>query len=162
MDLKNLRDVFHDQMKDMYRAEKQLTKALPTLIEAASSPQLKQAMEHHLEVTRRHLETVRQLLDHMDVNPGNTHCDAMEGLIEEARDMASKDGDPMARDAGIICAAQKVEHYEIATYGTLCTWAQVLGEGQMADTLQAVLDEEYDADGKLDKLAKGFINERAS
>ena len=162
MNLNNLRDVFHEQLKDMYSAEKQLTEAIPTLMKAASAPELKQAFEEHLEVTKRQLETVRQILDSMDVNPGSTKCEAMEGLVKEASDMAKKDGDKDARDAGIICAAQKAEHYEIATYGSLRTWAVVLGEHDIAEKLQALLDQEYDADNTLDKLAEQYINREAT
>ena len=161
MNLNNLRDVFHGQLKDMYSAEKQLTEALPDMVKAASSNELKQSFEHHLTVTQKQMETVRQILDRMDVNPGSTKCDAMEGLIKEARDMAKEKGDPDARDAGIICAAQKVEHYEIATYGSLRTWARLLGEEETAETLQTLLDEEYEADNKLDKLAEGYLNRQA-
>ncbi len=108
------------------------------------------------------METVRQLLDDMDINPGNVKCEGMEGLIKEATDMANKKGDKDARDAGIICAAQKAEHYEIATYGSLRTWARVLGEDRMAETLQTLLDQEYDADNTLGKLAESYINQEAS
>jgi len=162
MALNNLRDVFHEQLKDIYSAEKQLTEAIPTLVEAATSQELKKAFQEHHEVTKKQMETVRQLLDQMGVNPGNTKCEAMEGLIEEASDMAKKDGDGDARDAGLICAAQKAEHYEIATYGSLRTWAKALGESDAADTLQKLLDEEYEADGTLDKLAEGYINKEAT
>lgn len=161
MNLDSLRDVFHEQMKDIYSAEKQLTEAMPDLIKAASSTKLKEAFESHLEETKHHMETVRKILDDMDVNPGNTKCDAMEGLVEEARAMANKKGDKDARDAGIICAAQKAEHYEIATYGSLRTWAKMLGETDIADTLNELLDQEYSADNKLDKLAENYLNEKA-
>lgn len=161
MALYDLRDVFHEQLKDIYSAEKQLTEALPTMVEAASNRKLKEAFQNHLDVTKRQLETVRQLLDSMDVNPGNTKCEAMEGLIAEGSDMAKEDGDGDARDAGLICAAQKVEHYEIATYGSLRTWAKALGETDAANTLQKLLDEEYDADNTLDKLAEGYLNQQA-
>lgn len=161
MNLDSLRDVFHEQMKDIYSAEKQLTEAMPDLIKAASSSKLKEAFESHLEETKHHMETVRKILDDMDVNPGNTKCDAMEGLVEEARAMANKKGDKDARDAGIICAAQKAEHYEIATYGSLRTWAKMLGETDIADTLNELLDQEYSADNKLDKLAENYLNEKA-
>lgn len=162
MNLDNLRDVFHEQLKDMYSAEKQLSEALPTLIDAASTPELKQALKDHHGVSEKQLETVRQLLDDMGVNPGNTKCEAMEGLVKEARGMANKDGDADARDAGIICAAQKAEHYEIATYGSLRTWARVLGEDAIADTLEKLLDEEYEADRTLTDLAEGYINQDAN
>lgn len=161
MNLDSLRDVFHEQMTDIYSAEKQLTEAMPDLIKAASSSKLKEAFESHLEETKHHMETVRKILDDMDVNPGNTKCDAMEGLVEEARAMANKKGDKDARDAGIICAAQKAEHYEIATYGSLRTWAKMLGETDIADTLNELLDQEYSADNKLDKLAENYLNEKA-
>ena len=162
MNLNSLRDVFYAQLKDMYSAEKQLTEALPTMIDAASAPELVQAFEQHLEVTQRQLETVHQLLRDMNVNPGSKKCEAMEGLIAEGSEMANKDGDPDARDAGLICAAQKVEHYEIATYGTLRTWARVLGEHAAAETLQQLLDEEYEADDTLTTLAEGYLNKQAA
>lgn len=162
MNLDNLRDVFHEQLKDMYSAEKQLSEALPKLVQAASASELKQAFEEHLAVTQQQMETVRQLLDDMDINPGNVKCEGMEGLIKEATDMANKKGDKDARDAGIICAAQKAEHYEIATYGSLRTWARVLGKDHMAETLQTLLDQEYDADNTLGKLAESYINQQAS
>ncbi len=162
MNLDSLRDVFHEQLKDVYSAEKQLCDALPTLIEAASSSRLQTALEEHLEVTKKQMETVRQILDGMGVNPGNTKCEAMEGLVKEAEGMAKKDGDADTRDAGVICAAQKAEHYEIATYGSLRTWARVIGEDDVAETLQKLLDEEYDADKTLDEIAEGYVNEKAT
>ena len=162
MNLDNLRDVFHAQLKDMYSAEKQLCDALPTLIDAASSDTLRQTFENHLAITKQQLETVHEILDGMGVNPGNTKCEAMEGLVAEASDMAKKDGDPDARDAGLICAAQKAEHYEIATYGSLRTWAIILGEHNIAEKLQALLNEEYDADNTLDNIAESYINQQAT
>lgn len=161
MNLDNLRDVFHEQMKDIYSAEKQLSEAMPDLIKATYSSKLKKAFESHLEETKQHMETVRQILDDMDVNPGSTKCDAMEGLVKEARAMAKKQGDKDARDVGLICAAQKAEHYEIATYGSLRTWAKMLGEKDIADKLNELLDQEYEADNKLDKLAEGYLNKKA-
>lgn len=161
MNLDSLRDVFHEQLKDMYSAEKQLTEAIPELMQAASSSKLKKAFESHLEETKHHMETVRQILDKMDINPGSTKCDGMEGLVKEARAMAKKDGDKDARDAGIICAAQKAEHYEIATYGSLRAWARILGETDIANTLNELLDQEYEADDKLSKIAEGWLNEKA-
>jgi|SRR5690606_6818497 ferritin-like metal-binding protein YciE len=161
MDLNNLRDVFHEQLKDMYSAEKQLTEALPKMVEAASAPELKEAFQHHLEVTHTQLETVNQLLMNMGINPGNKKCKAMEGLIEEGDEMAKTKGDADALDAGLIGAAQKVEHYEIATYGTLRTWAQMLGDSEAANALQQVLDQEYEADRTLTELAEGFLNRQA-
>ncbi|MCA9883409.1 MAG: ferritin-like domain-containing protein [Anaerolineae bacterium] len=161
MSLDNLRDLFHEQLKDIYSAEKQLTEALPKMVDAASDDNLRQAFKNHLNVTERQLERVRQLLDDMDVNPGNKKCKAMEGLVEEGSEMVKENGDATARDAGLICAAQKVEHYEIATYGSLRTWARMLGYTDIAQTLQSILDEEYDADNTLDKIAEGYLNSAA-
>jgi ferritin-like metal-binding protein YciE len=162
MNLDGLRDVFHDQLKDMYSAEKQLTEALPTLAQAASSQPLRQAFEHHLEVTRQQLEMVGRILSQMGINPGNKVCKAMQGLVEEGSEMASKGGDKDARDAGLVAAAQKVEHYEIASYGSLRTWAQILGEREIAETLQMILDQEYEADNQLDQIAESYVNQQAA
>lgn len=162
MSLDTLTDVFHDQLKDVYSAEKQLTNALPKMAEAATNKELKQAFQHHLDVTQRQFERVSQLLDEMGVNPGNTKCEAMAGLIEEGDQMAQKSGDGDARDAGLIAMAQKIEHYEIATYGSLRTWANVLKHEQAARTLQEILDEEYDADNKLGQIAESHMNREAA
>ena len=161
MKLDNLRDVYHEQLKDMYSAEKQLTEALPKMVEAASAKELKQALSSHLEQTKMHMAKVRSILDSMDVNPGNKKCKAMEGLVEEGDEMAKKQGDKDARDVGIIAAAQKVEHYEIATYGSLKAWAQMLGDENAASILNQILDEEYEADNILDGLAEGYLNRQA-
>ena len=161
MNLDNLRDVYHEQLKDMYSAEKQLVEALPKMVEAASAKDLKMAFSNHLEQTKGHMERVRQLLDSADVNPGRKMCKAMEGLIEEGSEMAKTKGDNDARDVGLIAAAQKVEHYEIATYGSLRAWARLLGEHDAANVLNEILDEEYDADNLLDKLAEGYMNRQA-
>jgi ferritin-like metal-binding protein YciE len=161
MNLDNLRDVYHEQLKDMYSAEKQLIDALPKMIEAASQKELKLALSNHLEQTKMHMERVHQILRHAEINPGRKKCKAMEGLIEEGDEMAKKKGDKDTRDAGIIAAAQKVEHYEIATYGTLRAWAQLLGDQGAASILNELLDEEYAADKLLSKLAEGFMNRQA-
>jgi ferritin-like metal-binding protein YciE len=161
MNLNSLRDVFHSQLKDMYAAEKQVAEALPLLMDAASSNALKGYFVYHLSVTQEQFETVRDMLDRMGVNPGNTKCEAIEGLIEETRDLIEEAIDPDARDAGLICMAQKAEHYEIATYGSLRTWALILGETDVARTLQRMLDQEYDADNTLDQLAEGYLNRQA-
>ena len=161
MDLNSLRDAFHEQLKDMYSAEKQLTEALPKMAEAASSERLRNIISDHLRITKTQLERVQQMLDASNVNPGSKVCKAMQGLIEEGSEVAKMQGDPTARDAALIGAAQKVEHYEIATYGTLRSWALMLGEERMANMLQDILDEEYEADNALDRLAEGTLNQRA-
>ena len=156
MALNTLKDVYVEQLKDMYSAEKQLTEALPKMVEAASDEHLKSAFSHHLEQTKAHMETVRTILDELDENPTSTKCKAMEGLIEEGSEIAKEDGHNDAKDAALIVAAQKVEHYEIATYGSLQTFAKALGHKKAADTLQTILDQEYNADQKLDDLAMGL------
>lgn len=155
MSLDNLHDVYVAQLKDMYSAEKQLTEALPKMAQAASSSELKQAFQHHLQQTQGHMETVRMLLNELGENPGNKVCKAMEGLIEEGSEIIKEHGNPDAKDAALIVAAQKVEHYEIATYGSLEAFAKTLGQEQAAARLAEVLDEEYAADQKLDNIAEG-------
>lgn len=156
MKLNNLRDVYVHQLKDMYSAEKQLTEALPKMAEAASSASLRKAFTHHLEQTKGHMDAVRSVLDDLNESPTNSKCKAMEGLIEEGSEVIKNKGDADARDAALIVAAQKVEHYEIATYGSLRTFANSLGEAKAEKTLQNILDEEYKADQKLDDLAMGL------
>ena len=156
MTFNNLRDVYVEQLKDMYSAEKQLTEALPKMVEAASDKHLKEAFRHHLEQTKTHMETVRTILDEMDENPTSTKCKAMEGLITEGDHIAKEDGHRDAKDAALIVAAQKVEHYEIATYGSLHAFAKALRHSKAADTIQNILNQEYEADQKLDDLAMGL------
>ncbi len=157
MKVQSLQDFYINQLKDAYSAEKQLLEALPEMVEASSNNDLKQAFKQHFQKTKRHMETVRSILDEMDENPGNKKCHGMAGLIEESKELIKADADANARDAALILAAQKVEHYEIATYGGLRTYAKSLGFNDVADKLQSVLDEEYDADQKLDDLAMGGV-----
>ena len=159
MKLNALYDVYVDQLKDMYSAEKQLTEALPKMAQAANTPDLRKAFEGHLQETEAHFEQVRAILDELNENPGNKVCKAMQGLIEEGNEIIKKKGTPKAHDAALILAAQKVEHYEIATYGGLRAYARTLGYDSAADTLDAILDEEYEADQKLDDIAEGGILE---
>ena len=162
MNLQTLRDAYHEQLKDMYSAEKQLTEALPKMLEAANSPDLKRAIQEHLTVTERQLQRVSRLLESSNMSAGSKKCKAMEGLIEEASEILKKDGDKDARDAAIIAAAQKVEHYEIASYGTLRSWAMTIGERDAASILQEILDEEYLADKTLTGIAESHLNRQAS
>ena len=159
MSMNSLKDVYVEQLKDMYSAEKQLTEALPKMVSAANSEKLRSAFDHHLMETRGHMEMVRRILDELDENPTSTKCKAMEGLIEEGDEIAKKKGDADAKDAALIVAAQKVEHYEIATYGALRTFANTLGYSDAANQLQNILDEEYEADQTLDDLAEGLHNQ---
>lgn len=154
-----LYDVYVEQLKDMYSAEKQLVEALPKMAEAASTPELQDAFQQHWQETQDHYETVRAMLDEMDENPGNKVCVAMRGLIEEGSEIAKKSGAAKARDAALILAAQKVEHYEIATYGGLRAYANTLGYDDAAESINAILDQEYEADQKLDDIAEGGVLE---
>jgi ferritin-like metal-binding protein YciE len=167
MNLDNLQNVYVEQLKDMYSAEKQLVDALPKMAAAASAPNLKKAFQNHLEETRQHMTLVQTILGELDENPGNKKCVAMEGLIEEGSHVVKTKGDAQAKDAALILAAQKVEHYEIATYGGLRTYANTLGYSASAQTLQEILDQEYNADQKLDDIAMGTVlseglNEKAT
>lgn len=155
MSFNNLQDVYVAQLKDVYSAEKQLTQALPKMAQAAANRDLKTAFQHHLQQTEEHLETVHSILAELGENPGNKVCKAMQGLVEEGSEVVKESGDPTAKDAALIAAAQKVEHYEISTYGTLRAFAETLGHSDAAERLQMVLDQEYDADQTLDDIAEG-------
>ena len=157
MNLNSLQDVYVHELKDLYSAEKQITEALPKMVEAASDKSLKDAFSTHLEQTHTHLQRVRQILDDLDVNPGNVKCDGMEGLLKEGEDVIKQSGHRAAKDAALISAAQRVEHYEMAAYGSARTYANLLGYGDAASTLQKTLDEEGETDKKLTKLAEGGL-----
>ncbi|HXV99214.1 MAG TPA: ferritin-like domain-containing protein [Anaerolineae bacterium] len=156
MQLNTLKDLFVDQIKDLKDAENQLTKALPKMAKAASSPQLKSAFEQHLEQTQMHLQRVEQILEEVTGNTRGKKCRAMEGLIEEGSELMKEKADPEVMDAGLIAAAQKVEHYEIASYGTARTYAQLLGESRIAQSLQQILDQEGQTDKKLTQIAEAI------
>jgi ferritin-like metal-binding protein YciE len=160
MELDTLKKLFVDHLKDLKDAETQLTKALPKMAKAASSPDLQRAFEEHLEQTKTHLQRVEQVLTEITGNSRGKKCKAMEGLIEEGAELMKEDADPEVMDAGLIAAAQKVEHYEIASYGTVRTYANLLGFNQAAQTLQQTLNEEGQADKKLTQIAE-MINVEA-
>jgi ferritin-like metal-binding protein YciE len=154
MELKTLDDVLEAELKDLYSAEKQLVEALPDIAEAASSDTLKDAVNEHLEETRGHVRRLEQVFEAIGVKPQAEHCDGMEGLISEGSEVAEMKGDGDARDAALIGAAQRVEHYEIAAYGTARTIAKQLGHDDAAKLLSETLDEESAADEKLTKIAE--------
>lgn len=154
MDLNSLRDLFIDELRDLYDAENQITEALPKLIEKTTYPQLKSALQEHLQVTRGQIRRLEQIFSRLNEKPTGESCKGMKGLIKEGDDMASRDGSEAAIDAGIISAAQRVEHYEMAGYGTVRTYADLLGEKESANLLQQTLDEEKEADVKLTEIAK--------
>lgn len=154
MDLNSLRDLFIDELRDLYDAETQITEALPKLIEKASYPELKSALQEHLDVTRGQITRLKTIFSGLNEKPEGETCKGMKGVIKEGDDMAGRDGSPSVIDAAIISAAQRVEHYEMAGYGTVRTYAELLGETQYANLLQETLDEEKEADESLTELAK--------
>jgi ferritin-like metal-binding protein YciE len=161
MEMENLQDLFVEELRDLYNAENQLLKALPKMAKKASSPDLQNAFQTHLKETEGHVKRLEQIFDKMGKKPTGKKCKAMEGLIEEGKEMMSEDAEPEVLDAGLISAAQRVEHYEIAGYGTVRTYAKVLGDEQAARLLQQTLDEEGATDKKLTQLAERSINVEA-
>jgi ferritin-like metal-binding protein YciE len=145
-------------LKDLYNAENQLLKALPRMAKAASDPRLRAAFTEHLEVTRGQVERLETVFDELGVSPKGKRCVAMEGLLEEGKELLKEGGEPAVIDAALIIAAQKVEHYEIAGYGCVRTFAWLLGYEDAVALLQATLDEEGAADKKLTELAEMVIN----
>ena len=156
-----LEELLYDELKDLYSAENQMVKSLPRMAKAASSPELKRAFERHLEETRRQVERLQQIGEELEIKLTGKKCAGMEGLIEEAKEMMEEIDDDDALDAGLIGAAQKAEHYEIAAYGTARTHAEVLGYRRVAKLLQQTLNEEGMTDKKLTQLAESLINVEA-
>jgi ferritin-like metal-binding protein YciE len=161
MKLDSLRTLWVEEMRDLYNAENQLLKALPKMAKSASTPELKEAFETHLEETRTHVERLDEIFGKLGKKPTGKTCKAMKGLVEEGSEMMQHDGPDSVLDAGIIAAAQRVEHYEIAGYGAARTFASILGEDEAEDLLQETLDEEGAADEKLTEIAEGIVNEEA-
>ena len=159
--LKSLHDLYVSELKDLYSAENQILKALPKMAQAASSPQLQQAFSEHLEQTRRQVERLDQIFERLGQKPTGKKCHGMEGLLEEGKEMMSENMEPDVMDASLIVSAQKVEHYEMAGYGSVRTYANMLGENEAAKMLQQTLDEEGETDKKLTQLAESVINREA-
>jgi ferritin-like metal-binding protein YciE len=157
-----LHDAFLDELRDAYDAEKQITKALPKMAKAADSPELRAAFESHLEETRGQIQRLEQVFASLDEKVRGKHCDGMEGIIEEGKSGMEEDFDDSTMDAVLIASAQRVEHYEMAAYGTLIAWAKAMGHDEAADLLQETLDEEKAADEKLTSLGEGGINQEAA
>ncbi len=154
MKLENLEQLFLQELRDLYDAEDQITDALPKMIEAAHYPQLKNALQDHLNVTRKQIERLDQIFDILGEDASGQTCKGMKGVIKEGDEIISQGGDNATVDAGIISAAQRVEHYEMAGYGTVRTYAELLGQQQIANLLQQTLDEEKEADEKLTEIAR--------
>jgi ferritin-like metal-binding protein YciE len=157
-----LHDAFLDELRDSYDAEKQLTKALPKLAKAATSPALRAAFENHLEETRGQIDRLERVFELLDEKVRGKHCDGIAGIIEEGKSVMEEDFDDATMDACLIASGQRAEHYEMAAYGTLVAWARGLGQTEVADLLQQTLDEEKAADQKLSQLAEGGINQEAA
>lgn len=161
MSVGSLHDLYVDELKDLYNAENQLLKALPKMAKAASSDELRTAFEDHLEETRGQVRRLERIFKKLDTSPKGKKCKAMEGLVEEGKEVM-EEAEPPVLDAALIAAAQRVEHYEMAGYGCVRTFARLLGYDDAADLLQETLDEEGAADKKLTELAETIINVEAN
>lgn len=158
----SLEELLQEELKDIYDAEKQLTKALPKLAKKASSPDLKAAIEEHLGQTEEHIERLERVFEHMGMPARGKKCEGMQHLIAEGNEMIGEAEDDSTRDAVMIAGAQKVEHYEIASYGTCRTWANQLGKSEVAAILEETLEEEKETDQKLTEIAESIVNEQAA
>lgn len=157
-----LKDAFVDEVRDMYNAEKQLLKALPKLAKAASSDELREALESHLEETQEQVARLEKVFELLDEKPRGKHCAGMAGIIEEGNDVLQEDFDGAVMDSCIIAAGQRAEHYEMAAYGTSVAWAEALGLTEVAQLLTETLEEEKAADQKLSAMAEAGINDAAT
>ncbi len=156
MEMRSLRELYVDELKDLYSAENQIIKALPKMIKAATSPKLKKGFEEHLQQTRNQVERLGKIFKELEESLKGKKCKGMEGLIEEGKELMEEDAEPEVLDAGLIAAAQHVEHYEIAGYGCVRTYAELLGDKNAVRLLQQTLDEEKSTDEKLSTLAKSI------
>jgi ferritin-like metal-binding protein YciE len=156
-----MKELLIEELRDIYNAEKQLTKALPKMARAAKNEALKTAFQDHLQETQGQIERLEQVFEKLDTRARGKLCHAMEGLVEEAKDIMEEGLAPELLDAALIAAAQKVEHYEIASYGTVHAYAEALGQREVADLLKQTLEEEKATDEKLNKLAIGDVNKKA-
>ncbi|MBX6316603.1 MAG: ferritin-like domain-containing protein [Isosphaeraceae bacterium] len=161
MKLESLKELFVEELRDLYHAEQQILKALPKMADAASHQELKSAFQQHLEQTKGHVERLETIFEKLGQSPKGKTCKGMEGLIREGEEMIKEDAEPEVRDAALISAAQRVEHYEIAGYGTVRTYAQLLQNDEVARLLQQTLNEEGETDKKLTRLAESTINVEA-
>jgi ferritin-like metal-binding protein YciE len=162
MKLDTLEQLYIGELRDLYSAENQLLKALPKMAMGASSPELKDAFEKHLEQTKVHVLRLEELFGQLDESPKGKTCHGMKGLIEEGSEILKEDYENSVLDAGIIVAAQKVEHYEIASYGSVRTFANLLGKNEEAKLLQSTLDEESETNEVLNGLAESVLNPEAA
>jgi ferritin-like metal-binding protein YciE len=159
--METLEKLYINELRDLYSAENQLLKALPKMAKGASSAELKEAFENHLAETETHVERLEQIFKDLEENPKGKTCHGMKGLIEEGSEILEEEGEKSVLDAGIIVAAQKVEHYEMAGYGSVRAFAQLLGQEEAAQVLQTTLDEESKANELLSQLAETTVNAEA-
>jgi ferritin-like metal-binding protein YciE len=159
--METLEKLYINELRDLYSAENQLLKALPKMAKGASSAELKEAFENHLAETETHVERLEQIFKDLEKNPKGKTCHGMKGLIEEGSEILEEEGEESVLDAGIIVAAQKVEHYEMAGYGSVRAFAQLLGQEEAAQLLQTTLDEESKANELLNQLAETTVNAEA-
>lgn len=162
MAMESLHDALVHELKDLLSAEKQLTSALPKMQKKATNEKLKQAFADHLEETEGHVERLKEAFEALGKAARSEKCEAMAGLIKEGESIIKEDAEPDVKDAMLIAAAQKVEHYEIASYGTACTWAKLLGLDDVLNLLKQTIDEEESADKKLTSIATSMVNEQAA
>ncbi len=162
MELNDLQDLYTSELKDLYSAENQILKALPAMIKAASSDELKSAFEEHLSQTEEQVKRLETIFGKLGEKPSGKVCHGMQGVIEEGKEMIKEDATPEVKDAGLISAAQRVEHYEMAGYGSVRTYADMLGDKDAAKLLQTTLEEEAQTDKKLSQLANSLINVKAT
>lgn len=162
MPMESLHDLLTDELKDMYSAENQLTKALPKMAKAATNPNLKRAFQDHLKQTEEHVRRIERICSNLEIKPRGKKCMGMEGLVEEGKEVIQEAAEADVLDAGLIGAAQKVEHYEMAAYGTARTHAQQLGYTDAARELQKILDEEAQANELLTQIAENMVNPEAA
>jgi len=162
MKLNSLHDLYLSELKDLYSAENQIIKALPKVIEKTSSPELRQALESHLEQTRAHATRLEEVFQMHGEEPKKMKCKGIQGVLDEGEDVLGFDATPDVRDAAIISSCQRVEHYEIAAYGSVRTYAEQMGHDRAAAILQQTLDEEKEADEKLTDIAESRVNIQAT
>ena len=160
-ELKTLHNLFEDELRDIYDAERQILKALPKIIKAVSDQSLREALNEHLEETRGQVDRLDQAFESLALKGKGKHCSGMEGILEEGRDLLEEEGTAAVMDAAFIAGCQRVEHYEITAYGSLMAWAKILGYSDALDLLRANEQEEKAADAKLTKLAESTINRQA-
>ncbi len=161
MEMESLKELYVEELKDLWSAETQITKALPRMMKAATNPKLKRAFNTHLKQTERHVKRLERIFKELDESPRGKKCVGMEGLIKEGQELIKEKPEADVLDAGLIAAAQHVEHYEIAGYGCVRTWARQMGEDRQAELLQETLDEEEQTDRLLTELAESEINVEA-